>query len=30
MFGLSGDSLLDWAAAKIPFLQQGIPVMKTE
>jgi hypothetical protein len=22
MFGLSGDSLMDWAAAKIPFLQK--------
>jgi hypothetical protein len=22
MFGISGDSLMDWAAAKIPFLQK--------
>jgi hypothetical protein len=28
MFGLSGDSLVDWAAAKIPFLQKEIPVLK--
>lgn len=26
LFGLSGDSMLDWAAAKIPFLQKEIPV----
>lgn len=25
MFGLSGDSLIDWAAAKVPFLQKEIP-----
>ena len=25
MFGLSGDSLIDWAAAKVPFLQNEIP-----
>jgi len=25
MFGLSGDSLVDWAAAKVPFLQKEIP-----
>jgi len=30
MFGLSGDSLMDWAAAKIPFLQKEIPVLKTD
>jgi hypothetical protein len=30
MFGLSGDSLVDWAAAKIPFLQKEIPVLKAE
>jgi hypothetical protein len=30
MFGLSGDSQVDWAAAKIPFLQKEIPVLKTE
>ena len=29
MFGLSGDSLVDWAAAKIPFLQKEVPVTKT-
>lgn len=28
MFGLSGDSLLDWAAAKVPFLQKEIPVIQ--
>jgi hypothetical protein len=27
MFGLSGDSLMDWAAAKIPALQKEIPVV---
>jgi hypothetical protein len=26
MFGLSGDSLVDWAAAKVPFLRKEIPV----
>ena len=26
MFGLCGDTLVDWAAAKIPFLQKEIPV----
>jgi hypothetical protein len=26
LFGLSGDSMLDWAAAKVPFLQKEIPV----
>jgi len=26
MFGLSGDSMVDWAAAKVPFLQKEIPV----
>jgi hypothetical protein len=30
MFGLSGDSLVDWAAAKIPFLQREIPVLKVQ
>jgi hypothetical protein len=30
MFGLSGDSLVDWAAAKIPFLQREIPVLKAD
>jgi hypothetical protein len=28
MFGLSGDSLIDWAAAKVPFLQKEIPVIE--
>ena len=28
MFGLSGDSLMDWAAAKIPALQKEIPVVE--
>jgi hypothetical protein len=27
MFGLSGDSLVDWAAAKVPFLQKEIPAI---
>ena len=27
MFGLSGDSLMDWAAAKIPALQKEIPAV---
>jgi hypothetical protein len=27
MFGLSGDSLVDWAAAKVPFLQKEIPTI---
>ena len=26
MFGLSGDSMVDWAAAKVPFLQKEVPV----
>jgi hypothetical protein len=30
MFGLSGDSLVDWAAAKIPLLQKEIPVLKSD
>ena len=25
MFGLSGDSKVDWAAAKVPFLQKEVP-----
>jgi len=25
MFGLTGDSMTDWAAAKVPFLQKEIP-----
>ena len=28
MFGLSGDSMVDWAAAKVPFLQKEIPAVK--
>jgi hypothetical protein len=27
MFGLSGNSLVDWAAAKVPILQKEIPVV---
>lgn len=27
LFGLSGDSMVDWAAAKVPFLQKEIPVI---
>jgi len=27
MFGLSADSMVDWAAAKVPFLQKEIPVV---
>jgi hypothetical protein len=30
LFGLSGDSMVDWATAKIPFLQKEIPVMPTQ
>ena len=26
MFGLSGNSLVDWAAAKVPALQKEIPI----
>jgi hypothetical protein len=29
MFGLSSDSLMDWAAAKVPFLQKQIPAMSS-
>jgi len=29
LFGLSGDSLVDWAAAKVPFLQKEIPTAPT-
>ncbi len=25
MFGLCGDSMVDWAAAKVPFLQKEVP-----
>src|ERR1700690_3580919 len=28
LFGLSGDSLVDWAAAKVPFLQKEIPAVQ--
>ena len=28
LFGLSGDSMVDWAAAKIPFLQKEIPPLE--
>ena len=27
LFGLSGDSMMDWAAAKVPFLQKEIPAV---
>ena len=27
LFGLSGDSLIDWATAKVPFLQKEIPAV---
>jgi hypothetical protein len=30
IFGLFGDSLMDWAAAKIPFLRKEILVLKAE
>jgi hypothetical protein len=29
LFGLSGDSMVDWAAAKVPFLQKEIPVINS-
>jgi hypothetical protein len=29
LFGLSGDSMVDWATAKIPFLQKEIPAPPT-
>lgn len=29
LFGLSGDSMVDWATAKIPFLQKEIPAAPT-
>lgn len=28
LFGLSGDSMVDWAAAKVPFLQNEIPAVQ--
>lgn len=30
MFGLSADSMVDWAAAKVPFLQKEIPVTTSD
>jgi hypothetical protein len=30
LFGLSGDSMIDWAAAKVPFLQKEIPVVTVD
>jgi hypothetical protein len=27
LFGLSGDSMVDWATAKVPFLQKEIPAV---
>jgi hypothetical protein len=30
LFGLSGDSLVDWAAAKVPFLQKEIPPVNSD
>lgn len=30
LFGLSGDSLVDWAAAKVPFLQKEIPPVSSD
>jgi hypothetical protein len=29
MFGLSGDSMVDWVTAKVPFLQKEIPSVST-
>jgi hypothetical protein len=29
LFGLSGDSMIDWATAKVPFLQTEIPPITT-
>ena len=28
MFGLSGESLIDWLAAKVPALQKELPVVQ--
>ena len=28
LFGLSGDSMVDWATAKVPFLQKEIPAVQ--
>jgi hypothetical protein len=30
LFGLSGDSMIDWAAAKVPFLQKEIPAINAQ
>jgi hypothetical protein len=30
MFGLSGDSMMDWALAKVPFLQKEVPPVSGE
>lgn len=30
LFGLSGDSMVDWASAKVPFLQKEIPIVTTQ
>jgi hypothetical protein len=30
MFGLSGDSMVDWAAAKVPFLHKEIPATSND
>jgi hypothetical protein len=30
LFGLSGDSMVDWAAAKVPFLQKEIPAVNSD
>jgi len=30
LFGLSGDSMVDWAAAKVPFLQKEVPPMSSD
>jgi hypothetical protein len=30
LFGLSGDSLVDWATAKVPLLQKEIPAINAE
>ncbi len=30
LFGLSGDSMIDWATAKVPFLQKEIPAVTAE
>jgi hypothetical protein len=30
LFGLSGDSMVDWATAKVPFLQKEIPTVEAQ